>query len=122
MRWLIATFIFVFALAASVHAADGHILKVLPQFLDEKGRASISPSLYDRDAYQAYLRKNPTKRSTLQFAVQWKVKGAASDSLRLRVEMIGSAKNGMPKQGSLELPVSEHGWLSHWAYIKLSNQ
>ena len=109
-------------LTPSARAAEGQVMKVLPQFLDQKGQASLTPSLYDRDAYQAYLRKNPAKRSTLRFAVQWKAKTPESELLRLRVEIIGAAKTEAPKQTSIELPVRQHHWFSHWAYINLSKE
>lgn len=109
-----------FALVSSARAAKGRVMKVLPQFLDAQGQASLTPSLYDRDAYQAYLRKFPAKRSTIRFAVQWKAKTPESEQLRLRVEVVGSAKNDLPQRTSLELPVHQHHWFSHWAYIVLS--
>ena len=122
MRWLFALFLLMVATGSSARAAEGRILKVLPQLLDDKGRVSVSPSLYDRDAYQAFLRKNPAKCSTVRFAVQWKAKDAADEPLRLRVEMIGAAKTGLPPQTTVELPIREHGWLGHWAYITLSKE
>jgi len=39
-------------------AASGRVVKVLPLLLDLKGRDAVSPSLYDRDAYQVYLRQH----------------------------------------------------------------
>src|SRR5437899_2397501 len=43
------------ALLQSSHAtaATGRIIKVLPHLLDLQGHHALSPSLYDRDAYQA---------------------------------------------------------------------
>ena len=58
------------ALEVSALAASGKIIKVLPFFLDLKGRHSLHPSLYERDAYQAYLRQHPELRSGLQIDVQ----------------------------------------------------
>ena len=42
--------------ASASDAVTGRVVKVLPLLLDLKGQDAISPSLYDRDAYQAYLR------------------------------------------------------------------
>ena len=39
--------------AAAATAQTGRVVKVLPLYLDLKGRDAISPSLFDRDAYQA---------------------------------------------------------------------
>lgn len=116
MRWLLLTLCLV--LAAAARAGEGRVYKVLPQFLDEKGRQSLTPSLYDRDAYQAFLRRNPAKRSALQFAVQWKA--TKSDHLKLRVEMRGASSDGGPQQATLELPVQQHHWFSHWETLVLN--
>ena len=53
MRRPILILAFCFMLCAGAAAATGSVIKVLPQFLDLKGRTALSPSLYDRDAYQA---------------------------------------------------------------------
>src|SRR5687767_192398 len=79
--------LFVIAFALTANAQSEKIVKVLPHFLDTKGRASISPSLFDRDAYQEVLRTSPKKRSGLRFGVQWKA--SYFPSLKLRVEAKG---------------------------------
>jgi hypothetical protein len=99
-------------------AGTGLVYKVLPQYLDEKGLPSQSPSLYDRDAYQAYLRKNPEKITGMRFAVEWKA-ASATDQLKLRVEMRGVARGDLPKEKVLELPVENSGWSAHWAMPKI---
>ena len=66
-------------------AATGRVIKVLPHFLDLKGRHSLSPSLYDRDAYQAQLRQHPEQRSALRFDVHWKAK-SVNGKLKLPAE------------------------------------
>jgi hypothetical protein len=43
-------------LALPAPAATGRLMKVLPEYLDAKGLTSLSPSLFERDAYQAILR------------------------------------------------------------------
>jgi hypothetical protein len=104
-------------LGSTAQAAEGRVLKVLPQFLDKDGRQALTPSLYDRDAYQAVLRKNPKLRSGLRFAVQWKAKVPASETLKVRVEMRGVPANDLPKETSIEMDVHQHYWFSHWAYV-----
>ena len=47
------------SMAFADEAAAGRVIKVLPLFLDLKGHDALSPSLYDRDAYQVYLRQHP---------------------------------------------------------------
>jgi hypothetical protein len=104
----------------SAQAATGHVIKVLPQYLDLKGRTSLSPSLYDRDAYQAVLRQRPEKRSGIRFMVQWKTKGAVWEPLRLRLELRGTAQGNIPQQRVLEEPVTPGGWFTHWTTFVLS--
>ena len=120
MRWLILSLCLVLSPAA--RAAEGRVLKVLPQFLDEKGRTSLTPSLYDRDAYQAILRKNPARRSGLRFEVQWKAKVPDTEPLLLRVEIRGVADADPAKTTVKEIPVRQHHWFSHWAYVTLSKE
>src|ERR1051325_4966895 len=87
--------------AVSAEAATGRVMKVLPQFLDLKGRHALSPSLYDRDAYQAYLRQHTNEVSGMRFAVQWKA-GGASTALKLRVEIRGVTHGDLPPKIVLE--------------------
>jgi|SRR5580765_2102769 len=91
MRWLklLPLLIFFGARAPDAEAASATIIKVLPHLLDRDGRHSLSPSLYERDAYQAFLRKHPDLCSGLRFDVQWKAKRAAGSPLLLRLEIRG---------------------------------
>lgn len=107
------------ALAGGATAATGRVLKVLPQYLDLKGRNSLSPSLYERDQYQATLREHTNQCSGMRFQVQWKAKGAATDSLKLRLELRGVAHGDYPKQLVLDKDVVLRGRLSHWAAFDL---
>jgi len=70
MRFVAAGIAILMAGSLSASAATGKILKVLPQFLDTKGRNSLSPSLYERDAYQVVLREHPERRSAMRFYVE----------------------------------------------------
>ena len=119
-RWFI-WFLLAGGLAAgwSAQAATGRVIKVLPQFLDLKGRNSLSPSLYERDTYQGYLRDHTNLCSGMRFSVQWKTKGHAAASVKLRVELRGVAHGDFPKQLQLEQPVEPGGWFSHWTDLKL---
>ena len=103
--------------ATSGLAATGSIVKVLPSFLDAKGRNAVSPNLFERDSYQVYLRKNPKVRSGMRFDVQWKSKGPVADSLTLKVELRGSAKGDLPKQFVLERKLEPSGWLGTWTAL-----
>ena len=109
--------------AGELPAATGHIIKVLPEFLDLKGRNSLSPSLYERDVYQAMLREHPERRSALRFYVQWKAKGPVWQPLTVRVELRGVAEGNLPKQLALEQHVDNPGGpFSHWTTVTLNHE
>jgi hypothetical protein len=109
------------AACASAPAATGRLIKVLPHLLDLEGRHALNPSLYERDAYQAYLREHPEKQSGLRFDIQWKAAGAAPDSLRLRVEVRGLAHGDLPEQRVLEKAVKPGRW-SRWDALTLQGK
>jgi len=89
--------LFAFAIVASAESAK--VIKVLPHFLDLKGRSAVHPSLFDRDAYQQELRAAPTNRSALRFDVQWKARGY--DALTLRIDAKG-VKGKEPRTNIVE--------------------
>jgi hypothetical protein len=101
----------------SAEAASPKLIKILPQFLDQQGRHTLSPSLFDRDAYQARLHRQPEQRSGLRFAIQWK--GPRSASLKLRVELRG-AQEKTPTTAMLEQAIGEGGLFSHWSALTLA--
>ena len=106
--------------AMSASGAEGRVIKVLPQFVDLQGQSMISPSLYDRDAYQKFLRMHPAKCSGMRFALQWKAKTPSTEPLKLRVELRGIAEGNLPKATTLEETVRQHHWFSHWASLTLT--
>jgi hypothetical protein len=108
------------SVGSPANAATGRVIKVLPQFLDLEGRHALTPSLYERDAYQAYLRKHPAEQSGMRFAIQWKTHGGVYSPLKLRVEIRGTAKGDLPTHTTLETEVKPGGWFSHWASLSLT--
>ena len=120
MRRSLTWFPLICLLAATVsaEAATGHVLKVLPHFLDLQGRHALSPSLYDRDAYQARLRQHPDQRSGVRFDVQWKAKQTGGAALKLRAELRGIAHGNLPRQKVLEQEVKA-GVFSKWTALLL---
>ena len=100
----------------------GKVIKVLPHFLDTNGLHTLRPSLYDRDAYQAYLREHPEQRSGVRFDVQWKTKPPIYGKLRLIVELRGIATGDLPKQFVLEKEERPTRWLSHWSSLVLAGE
>ncbi len=99
----------------------GKVLKVLPHLMDAQGRHTRSPSLYDRDAYQAELRKDLTKVSGVRFDIQWKAEAKTKAPAVLRVELRGTAKNKLPSEIRLENFFTLTSG-SHWSALKLDGE
>jgi hypothetical protein len=102
-------------------AAAPKIIKVLPQFLDAQGQHTLSPSLYERDAYQAKLRKNPQLRSAIRFVVQWKSGGLHSKKLQLRLEL-HTNKTGLLKSCQFEQEVTSRPRYNQWSTLTIKGQ
>lgn len=107
--------ILIAASALCASAQSERIIKVLPHFLDTKGRAALSPSLFDRDAYQQVLRENPEKRAGIRFDVQWKA--SYFPALTLRIDAKGG-KGREPQEIRIEKAVKP-GVLSQWTSLTL---
>jgi hypothetical protein len=105
--------------AAAGESPAGHIVKVLPLFLDLNGHDAISPSLYDRDAYQVYLREHTNEVSAIRFDVLWRVSHAGDAPLKLRLELRGVGSDNLPRQTTLEQTVTPH-FFRHWTPIPLA--
>src|SRR5215471_14285081 len=120
MRRLLTSLLLLGALSTALagDAATGRVVKVLPFFLDLKGQAALSPSLYDRDAYQAYLRRHTNQRSAIRFDVLWKTSHAGDAKLKLQVELRGIGADGMPRRVTLEQTVTPH-FFRHWDSLTL---
>jgi hypothetical protein len=103
---------------AAPPAKTGTVVKVLPMFLDLKGHDAISPSLFDRDAYQAFLRQHTNDISAIRFDVLWKASNAKGAKLKLRAELRGVGERGMPRQMVLETEVTP-GFFRSWTSLKL---
>src|ERR1041385_5280322 len=116
----IALPVFLLAVAMSASAATGKVVKVLPHYLDLKGRHALSPSLYDRDAYQAQLREHPEQRSALRFDVLWRASAAKHPKLKLRAELRGKAQGNLPRTATIETEMEAGaGARSRWSSLKL---
>ena len=90
--------------------AEGRIVKVLPHFLDTKGKHTLSPSLFERDAYQAHLRKNPDLCSGFRFDVKWSASAAKGETLKLQILAQGSiTEEPVVLEKNLE-PYKHRGW------------
>ena len=102
-------------------AANGKVIKALPQFLDKQGHSALSPSLFERDAYQSYLRKHPAERTALRLAVQWKAGGVDWSRMKLRAELRGVLGNNFHTT-TLEIPVKKNGLFSNWSDFKIEGE
>jgi hypothetical protein len=120
MRRLLVILLLLGSLSATFasDAASGRIVKVLPLFLDLKGRDAVSPSLYDRDAYQFYLRQHTNEISAIHFDVLWKASNAKGAKLKLRVELRAVGAGGLPRQTTLEQSVTP-GFFRRWTSLTL---
>lgn len=103
----------------AAQAGSAKVLKVLPHYLDDKGRMALNPSLFARDAYQSYLRLNPDKRSGVKFDVNWRGRGLGQ--LKLRLELRGARGQG-PTTVTLEETVGSTGWFSKWATLRFTDE
>ena len=108
------------AAAPLASAQSGKILKVLPEYMDLKGQTSLSPSLYDRDAYQAVLRRDLKKCSGLAFYVNWKGRHI-SDLAKLKVKIEIRGVNGdQIERRTLEQALPKPSFFSKWAILKIT--
>jgi hypothetical protein len=99
-------------------APTGRVVKVLPLFLDLKGRDSRSPSLLERDIYQVYLRQHTNEISAIRFDVLWKAANATNAKLKLRAELRGAGSSNLLCQTTLEQPVTP-GSFRRWTPLTL---
>ena len=109
------------AVAGSAAAAEGRVLKVLPHLMDLEGRHTLSPSLFERDAYQAFLRQHPTNVSGVRFDVHWKARGERFAPLKLRIEIRGAATDHLPGKAVLETAL-QPGRFSRWTSLPLKGE
>jgi hypothetical protein len=108
------------SVASAADGATGRVVKVLPLLLDLKGRAALSPSLFDRDAYQAFLRQSTNEISAVRFDILWSVSHADKDKadLKLRLELRGTGPDSLPRATALEQTVTPH-FFRHWTSLTL---
>lgn len=118
LSWLVLLFLL---LPAGVDGATDtvRIRKVLPHLLDRKGRHAVSPSLYDRDAYQDHLRRHPEEVSALRFDIHWQARMERRQPLQLRLEV---RTGRQPKPLVLERTVQPGRWYNSWSSLSLDGE
>jgi hypothetical protein len=119
--WILLLSLGVFVTALAADAVTGHVLKVLPFLLDEQGQIAKSPSLFDRDAYQAYLHQHTNLVSGIRYDVLWSAKNAGSAAMKIRVELRGLDTAGLPKFKTLETEVKP-GFFRQWTELPLTGE
>jgi hypothetical protein len=117
LRFYIALFLLLAVPLRGESAASGRIIKVLHHFVDAEGRHALAPSLFERDAYQVYLRDHPEQVSGARFDIQYKAR-RKDGPVRLRIEVRGS-KTGLGKSERFETDTLPSRWGSSWARIEL---
>jgi hypothetical protein len=119
-RFLMTLFLLIsLSAACASDAVTGRVVKMLPLFLDLKGRDAVSPSLYDRDAYQFYLRQHTNEVSAIRFDVLWSAANAKDAKLKLRLELRGVGPDNLPRQTTLEQIVTPH-FFRHWTSFTIA--
>jgi hypothetical protein len=121
MRRFLMTLFLLGSLSAATASdvATGHIVKMLPLFLDLKGHDALSPSLFDRDAYQVYLRQHTNEVSAIRFDVLWRASDVKDAKLKLRLELRGVGPDNLPRQTTFEQTVTPH-FFRHWTSFTLT--
>lgn len=110
------------ALVIAAQAGDavtGRIVKVLPLLLDQQGRDALSPSLFDRDAYQAQLREQTNAVSGVRFDVLWSAAKAPDEQIKIALELRGIGTNSVPRLKTLEVNATP-GRFRKWTEIPLT--
>jgi hypothetical protein len=105
--------------AVAAWADSARITKLLPHFLDRDGRHTLSPSLYERDAYQAYLLQHPELRFGMRFDLLFRVPPTAK--LAVRLELRGS-KNNKPTVATVESSPFKHRGGRSWKTVYLRGE
>jgi hypothetical protein len=103
-------------------AAGPRIVKVLPQFLDAQGRVAAAPSLYERDAYQAELRRDAALRSGVRFAVEANGARRHGRPLVLRLELRGTQAGTTDAPVVIEAPWRPRGLTRTWGAVSLTGE
>lgn len=103
------------------NAAEARIRKVLPHLMDEKGRISIKPGLFDRDGYQQTLRQSPQRVSGIRFDVQWKAPREKRDDLVIRIEL-RTAKGEPGTITTIQAPTRDNHRIGGWSSVLLKSE
>ena len=98
----------------------GRVRKVLPLLLNARGQDALSPSLFERDAYQMYLRLHTNEIAAVRYDLQWKATGPKGAAVKIQLELRAIAPDGSPVLETLQTTGTVHGYFSHWSSFKLT--
>lgn len=101
-------------------AAEPAVTKVLPHLLDQAGRHAPSPSLFDRDAYQKWLRAHPDEQSGVRYDVHWRA--ARTGEFVLRLELLGRVEQGKVNRKTVNAPVTSKHARLQWTEVKFAGE
>ncbi len=108
------------SLSTLLAAAEARIVKVLPQWMDARGRTSLAPSLFERDAYQDHLRNHPEEVAGIRFQVLARLpRTRESCDLVVRIRT-ASNPNGEPIERVV--PVKRRLWGKAWTEATLDGE
>ncbi len=105
--------------ADSIFTPTGRVIKVLPLLMDKKSQVAPTPSLFDRDAYQANLLKHTNDVSGIRFDICWTAHHASGLQLKLHLDLKGVGTGGLPTQMVLEQTVTPK-LFRHWISLTLT--
>ena len=121
MRFALVWVLFLVACTA-VPAADPKpvkIKKVLVHLLDRDGKHFLSPSLYERDAYQAHLRQNRAEQGGLRFDIHWNSRTARTVTLQVELRGANDQKSTESRLSKLVV-LSQSG--SRWTDLRTEGE
>lgn len=122
MRLLVFIFAVCFGLGSAAESSRVKAIKVFQFLVDAEGRHALSPSLLDRDAYQAHLRKHPAKVSGLRFVIQWKRQSGAVTRPSIRLEVRHGNGNTIGELSKTALLKVRKARRSQWHRITISGE
>jgi hypothetical protein len=117
LRFILALLLLVAYPAKADPPGGARVVKVLHHLIDKNGRNALAPSLFERDAYQVYLREHPELVASSRFDIQYKAR-RKDGPVRFRLELRGS-KTGLGSARMFESEELPARWGSSWGRIAL---
>ena len=116
MRIMLQSLFLMLVATIVASAAEQRVIKVLPHLMDTEGRHARSPSLFERDAYQAWLRKNPEEQSGIRYDFQWQ--SYISGKYTIKLELLGRVVDGKANTKTVTLEFDVKDRRRRWQSIE----